>query len=263
VGDVRRTHLSYQVEAGVRTEAYLLMPLRVKRRVPGVVVFHSTTHAHIRQPAGLEDTPEKHLGLMLARRGFAALCPRCFLWDNPDHRFEQRVVEMRQRHPGWTGMRKMLWDAQRAVDILSAQEGVDPRRIGAAGHSLGAKETLYLAALDSRVRCSVFSEGGVAVSSSNWNADWYLGRSVEQAPRPMEHHELLAMVAPRPFLVIGGESADTRRTSGGMVAAALPAWRAMGAAEELRYFGHSAGHALPPEALGALDAWLCRGLQRY
>lgn len=260
VGDVERILLSYTVEPNVRTEAYYLRPAKTVKPVPGVVVFHSTTHVHIRQPAGLEDATEKHLGLRLAKLGFAVICPRCFLWDNPDHKFEDRVIEVKKRNPGWTGMRKMLWDGQRAVDVLCGMPNVNAKRVGAVGHSLGAKETLYLAAFDKRVRCGVFSEGGVGYAQTNWDANWYLGSSLKTAPRAMDHHEILALCAPKPFLVIGGESADTKQASGAQVEAALPAYRAMGAPHDLRYFGHTAGHALPPEALGALDGWMLRAL---
>jgi hypothetical protein len=38
-------------------------------------------------------------------------------------------------------MDKPAWlDTSRAVDLLAAQSDVDPRRIGAIGHSLGAKK---------------------------------------------------------------------------------------------------------------------------
>ena len=49
------------------------------------------------------------------------------------------------------------------------------QRMGAVGHSLGAKETLYLAAFDERVKATVSSEGGIGTKFSNWDAAWYLG----------------------------------------------------------------------------------------
>ena len=74
----------------------------------------------------------------------------------------------------------MLYDASRAVDLLVAIEDVDPHRIGAIGHSLGAKEVLYLAAFDERVRAVVSSEGGIGLSYSNWDAPWYLGEAIQR-----------------------------------------------------------------------------------
>ena len=42
-----------------------------------------------------------------------------------------------------------------AVDILAAHPEVDVERLGAVGHSLGAKEVLYQAAFDERIKVAV------------------------------------------------------------------------------------------------------------
>ena len=57
-------------------------------------------------------------------------------------------------------MAKMLYDAMRAVDVLESLPYVDKQRLASVGHSLGAKETLYLAAFDERIKAAVASEGG-------------------------------------------------------------------------------------------------------
>ena len=94
----------------------------------------------------------------------------------------------------------MLYDSLVAVDILAALPEVDAARIGCVGHSLGAKETLYLAAFDERVKATVSSEGGIGTKFSNWDAAWYLGPSIKEPSFTHEHHELLALAAPRPVL---------------------------------------------------------------
>ena len=62
------------------------------------------------------------------------------------------MARFKQRHPETLCMHKMLWDAMRGVDLLESLPQVDASRIGAVGHSLGAIESLYLAAFDERVR---------------------------------------------------------------------------------------------------------------
>ena len=93
------------------------------------------------------------------------------------------------------GMAKMLHDALVAVDILIAQPEVDAGRIGSAGHSVGAKEVLYLAAFDERVKATVSSEGGIGTKFSNWDAAWYLGPTIKEPTFTHEQHELLALAA--------------------------------------------------------------------
>jgi dienelactone hydrolase len=255
VGSVSRRLITYQSERNVAAEAYLLTPRWTAGRVPGVVIFHSTVGYTIRQVAGVEGPPEAHWGLRLAERGMVVICPRCFLWDggpgSGPAEFAARAHEHQSRHPNTRGMGKMLYDARRAVDLLTGLEEVDMRRIGAAGHSLGAKQALYLAALDPRIRAAVSSEGGIGVGFSNWDAPWYLGTR----PVAHDHHELLSLVAPRAFLVIGGGSADGAKTWP-FINAALDVYRLYGQPCHLGLFNHGRGHAIPPEAEARTYEWL-------
>jgi len=253
--DVLRQRVRYQVEPEVWTEAYLLKPAERRGRVPGVAVFHSTVAHSIRQPAGVEGKPEKAFGLKLAQRGCVTFCPRNFLWPDNHHIAAQEQTErFQKRHPGHKGMAKMLFDAQVAVDILASLPEVDARRLGALGHSLGGKEVLYLAAFDERVKVTVSSEGGIGTTYSNWDAPWYLGPAVRRPGFQHEHHELLALVAPRPFLLIGGDSADGDR-SWPFIEAVLPVYRLYGGTPRLGLFNHHKGHAVPPEAERRLYEW--------
>jgi len=257
VDNVVRQRVRYEIEPGIATEAYLLRPREVTGGWhPGVTVFHSTVNHSIRQPAGVEGVKEKAFGLELARRGYVTFCPRNFLWPDNSHIVAQGEAErFLQRHPQAKGMAKMLFDAQVAVDILVAQPAVDAARIGAVGHSLGAKEVLYLAAFDERIRCTVSSEGGIGTTYSNWDAPWYLGPAIGDGSFPREHHELLAMIAPRPFLLIGGDSADGDR-SWPFIAAALPVYGLYGQRADIGLLNHRQGHAVPPIAERRIYEWI-------
>ena len=256
VGDVVRQCVRYLVEPDVQTEAFVLTPRGPGRRRPGAIVFHSTVPESIRQPAGLADASEKHFGLTLARRGFVTFCPRNFLWPETTRMAaEDETRRFRQRHPRAKGMAKMLFDAQLALDILAARPDVDRSRIGCIGHSLGAKEALYLAAFDPRIRAAVSSEGGIGTKMSNWDADWYLGDIVNQPAFAREHHELLALAAPRPFLLVGGNSADGA-ASWPWLAAALPVYRLYGEPPRLGLLNHKQGHTVPADVEPRLLEWL-------
>jgi dienelactone hydrolase len=256
-GAVRQL-VRYETEPGLPVEGYLLRPSgeSAPRSRPGVVVLHSTIGYTIRQPAGLEGPEDKHIGLHLARLGHVTFCPRCFLWQyGGEGRIGRAVDWLRERHPEVSGMAKMLYDAVRAVDLLEAQPDVDPLRLGAIGHSLGAKEALYLAAFDPRVRATVASEGGIGLGYSNWDAPWYLGPAVKHPGFPLEHESLLALVAPRAFLIVGGDSADGDR-SWPFVKAVAPLWSLLGAGESVGLLNHRQGHSFPPEAARRSYEWL-------
>lgn len=256
VDEVRRQLVRYESEPGVQTEAYVLSRHQSQGHRPGALVFHSTAPQSIRQPAGLADLPEKHFGLALARRGFVAFCPRNFLWPETTRMAaDEETRRFRARHPHARGMAKMLFDGQVALDILAARPDVDPERLGCIGHSLGAKEALYLAAFDPRVKATVSSEGGVGISMSNWDAVWYLGPAAKEPGFAREHHELLALAAPRPFLLVGGDSADGA-ASWPFIAAAQPVYRLYGEPPRLGLLNHGKGHTVPPEMQSRLLEWL-------
>ena len=256
VAGVRRQLIRYEVESGQPVEAYLLKPERITAPLPGVVVFHSTVNHSIRQPAGVEGKPEKAFGLKLAQQGMVTLCPRNYLWPT-NHKIAAQAEADRfhKRHPGHQGMARMLLDAQIAIDILVSQKEVDPQRLGAVGHSLGAKEVLYLAAFDERVKVTVSSEGGIGTRYSNWDAPWYLGPQIKTGSFPYEHHELLALIAPRAFLLVGGDSADGAR-SWPFIEKTLPVYRLYTDVPRLGLYNHHQGHSVPPASERRIYQWL-------
>jgi dienelactone hydrolase len=213
-----RQLVKYDVEPGITTEAYLCRPAKIDGKVPGIAAFHSTVDHSIRQPAGVEGAPEKAFGLRYANKGMIVFCPRNYLWPETKRIVAQGEAEKYlQRVKGSKGMAKMLYDALVAVDILAAMPEVDNQRIGAVGHSLGAKEVLYLAAFDERVKVIVSSEGGVGTRFSNWDAPWYLGptikdrrlsTSITSCSRWLPRGRFCSSAANRPTAIAAGPSSS-------------------------------------------------------
>jgi dienelactone hydrolase len=256
-----RQHVTYQIEEGVSTDAYLLTPKTAPPPggFPAVVVFHPTVKTHAKEPAGVEcERPDRAHGPQLVKRGLVVLCPRCFIFaDGAD--YAGNVRAMQARHPGWTGMLRMFYDGMRAADYLETVSAVNKERLACFGHSLGAKETLYAAAFDERYKAAVFSEGGIGLTFSNWEAIWYLGPQVKQPEFGLEHHQLMALIAPRGFLLLAGESADNDR-SWAFIEAALPVYKLLGAPEKLGWLNHRRGHSYPEDAQRAAEGFLERCL---
>jgi len=55
-----------------------------------------------------------------------------------------------------------VWDGMRAINYLLTRPEVDEQRIACAGHSGGGTLTLFISAIDERVKCAVVNEGGTA-----------------------------------------------------------------------------------------------------
>lgn len=254
-----RKLIRYENEPGQTLEAYLLQPANpVNSKRAGLVALHQTSNDHIDEIAGVKGPESQHLGLKLAHAGFVVICPRNFLWHEVSD-YQVAVARFRERHPDTLGMHKMLYDAQRAADILASLPDVDAERLGTVGHSLGAKEVLYLMAFDARIRAGVFSEGGIAFDSTNWDAPWYLGPKINSSDFPHNQHELLALIAPRPLLILAGETgrgaADGDR-SWPYVATALPIYALSGRPARLGVLNHRQGHTISAGTFGKLEEWL-------
>lgn len=258
-----RQLVRYLAEADEPVEGYLLAPASpAKGKRSGIVALHQTSDTSIEEIAGVNSGEQHHLGLQLCRDGHVVFCPRCYLWQTPPkYKLDVKgpVEYFHKRHPQTLGMHKMLFDAQRGVDVLTSLPDVDPQRIGTVGHSLGAKEVLYLMAFDERVQAGVASEGGLAFSSTNWNDPWYLGAGIKAPDFPLNHHQLLALIAPRAMLVLAGESgsgcADGVR-SWPYIEAALPVYHLYGEHARLGMLNHRQGHTIPPDARAKLMEWL-------
>lgn len=262
--DFVRQRVRYQIEEGVTADAYLLTPRPKAEKRPAMVVFHQTTRANFRQAAGLDESiPELMHGVQLVRRGYIVLCPRCFIFEDGAVEaagFTRNTERMQQRHPAWTGMARMTWDAVRAVDFLESLPGVDRGRIGCLGHSLGAKEVLYAAAFDERYQAAVYNDGGIGLNFNNWKAVWYLGPQITAPGFALEHHQLMAFIAPRGLLFLAGEAEDGER-SRPFFEAAQAVYRLLGAEANLGWLNHRAGHRYPPAAQTAAEAFLRRQLR--
>jgi hypothetical protein len=152
---------------------------------------------------------------------------------------------MKKTHPAWRGLGRMIWDAMHAIEVL-IELGVNSEKIGAIGHSLGGKQVLFASAFEKRIKVGVSSDGGIGLRFSNWNDAWYLDQDVRAKEFELENHQVLAMIAPRAFLLVGGQY-DTD-CAWPFIAGAIPLWRSYGKAEDIGWFRHEAGHSWPKEA---------------
>jgi dienelactone hydrolase len=279
LGVFTRQLVKYQVEDGLFTDGYLLVPrtssgtdrepLRARTaRVPvrgkfaAVVVFHPTTPLQAKGVAGLapEYPEEKWQGVQLVRRGYVVWCPRNYI-ETAGTNWAGNAARVVIQHPNWTGMTRMVWDAIRAADFLESLPNVDRKRIGCLGHSLGGKEVPYAMAFDERYRAGVASEGGIGLNFSNWSAPWYFGAKLKQPAFDLENHEVLALIAPRAFLLLAGDSADDDR-SWTFIKAAKPVYELLGVSQNIGWLNHHQGHRYSPEARAVAEEFLDQHLRR-
>jgi len=98
------------------------------------------------------------------------------------------------------------WDGIRGIDYLLSRPDVDPERIGCGGQSGGGTMTMYLAALDERIRAAVVSEGNTEnVAQANFEAPGAVDDAEQNLAPSLVHgidrFDFLHAVAPRALLI--------------------------------------------------------------
>ena len=149
--------------------------------------------------------------------------------------------------PGeWGALTAWAWGLSRSIDYFETDRDVDSKRLGVEGHSRWGKTALWAAALDQRwaiVYASCSGEGGAKllrrnygettdnIAGSHWMAGNFRKYGGHWNDLPVDAHELIALVAPRPVFVTGGTQDQQADPHGEFMAevAAGPAYRLLGA----------------------------------
>jgi hypothetical protein len=144
------------------------------------------------------------------------------------------------------------------IDQVKDQLNVDISKIGVHGCSYAGKMALFGGAFDERVTLTIAQEsGGGGINSwrlsqnfvtrtgtqiekiDNTNYSWFLPsmKALDPYSLPHDHHELVAMVAPRAFVTFGNRNYEWLGDESGYrsVVAAQQVWAALGASDKFGY----------------------------
>ena len=221
-----RIHLSLPIESDFLQPHLLLLP---KDQGPGpfpaVIAWTSTSPNYMK--------PEEWWGAWLAKRGYVVLTGWSFIRHYREGKsYRDNVNEMvYERFGHWLPMAKMVHDVRRESDYLATLPQVDSERLGFIGFSLSAKAALYVAAFAPQIKATVAVDPHLALhGDSNYHDPWYLDwkhrfDSIDTSEYPIpelrgtvwslldadparpgferNHHELMALCAPRSLMIIG------------------------------------------------------------
>ena len=202
-------------------EGWLLVPEGKASKSAVLVVYYEPETS-----VGLSKEPLRDFGYQLARRGFVTLSigtPGGNAWK-PD-------IGDAQCQP----LSFHAYVAANCWQALANLPQVDRNRIGIVGHSYGGKWAMFAGALWDKFAAVAVSDPGVVFDESRPNINywepWYLGLDPREKRQPgvptaqnprtgayrrmvqrgMDLPEIEALIAPRPFLVSGGEEDPPKR----------------------------------------------------
>ncbi len=213
---------------------------------------------HVKQQASEESRghdPEFEVEKLLARGyGFATIC-----YQNIEPDFKGGYVDgirplffkPGQSEPApddWGAIGAWAYGLSRAMDYLEKDKDVDAKRVAIMGHSRLGKTVLWAGARDTRFAMVISSgsgEGGASLARRNYGETvtnlvdafpyWFDGNFQKYRDHadqlPVDAHELIALIAPRPVYVTGAEDdrwADPKGEFPACVAAG-PVYRLLGA----------------------------------
>ena len=277
-----RIHLGLPMEVDFLQDHLLLLPKNSGAGPFPAVIAWTATSSNF-------DVPEHWWGSYLARHGFVVLVSRSFIKKYRGGKSYLTGVneELYDRFGHWLPMGKMVHDVSREVEYLKSRPEVEEDRIGFIGFSLSAKAAIYVGAFVPEIKATVSIDPGVALNGrTNWFKPWYLdwlqrfpGVSADDYPmhelrgtvlsllnpdvgRPgleRNHHEVMALTAPRAFMLIGGRMADLHNE--GYCNRASEVYQLLGISERFEYVptpdGHSAnGPHIDPAWQGFFQRWL-------
>jgi cephalosporin-C deacetylase-like acetyl esterase len=223
----RRDKVVIQTEPEVYMPMYILIPdgLKEKEKRPGIIAAHGHGSGGKYAVAGNTDIPgikeqiEKYnydYGLKYVKEGYIVFCSDARAAGERRELLQQgdsteailssscNSVNFAAISMGQSLIGMMTWDLMRLIDYIETFDFCDNKSIACVGFSGGGLQSLWLAALDDRIKCVIVSGYFHGFRDTILKTNQCGCNFVPNLWRYIDIGDLGALIAPRPLLIESG-----------------------------------------------------------
>ena len=234
---------------GVNIQLTVTTPSKVKGPVPLIMELAFVFPPGFSPPRDTSRNPPPSWQQQVLEKGwgYAVLIPVSIQADNGAGLTSGIIGLMNKgqtrKVDDWGALKAWAWGASKAMDYFEKDPAIDAKRIGIEGHSRYGKAALVTMAYDPRFAIGFISSSGAAgaklhrrnageivenVAASgeyHWMAVNYMKYAgpLTWDDLPVDAHELIALVAPRPLFISSGNRGDAWVDVRGMFMATVAA----------------------------------------
>ena len=280
---IKREKWLIQTEPDVWMPFYVLIPDRANAKTPCIIAAHGHVICGKLGTSGRReyeivnrqiDIFNADYGLNFAKEGYVVFCPdaRAFGERRESPRQGEREdfficctceylnnVAISLGRP-LTGM--WTWDLMRLIDYIEARGQWNASRIACVGLSGGGAQTLWLTALDDRVKCGITSGYFYGIKEALLKMPNCSCNYIPGLWNAVDMGDIAALIAPRPFMIETGDADPLNGESGlanvySQVNIARDAYKLFGAEDRLVHVVENGGHKwYGSKANGFMEAYL-------
>ena len=203
----RLRKLRYEVVPGFQSVAILYEPEKLQGKVPAIL----NVNGHVGPPGKAVEYKQKRC-INFAKHGILALNLEWFAFGELRVEGNQHWYGAHLDLVGANALGIFLLEMRRGLDYLCDHPSVDRNRVGVTGLSGGGWQTIFLSALDERVKVAVpvagYSSTTTKVEARQYGDLGDLEQNGTDFLANVDYTHLTAMMAPRPTLLIHNAEDD-------------------------------------------------------
>lgn len=203
----RLRKLRYEVVPGFQSVAILYEPEKLQGKVPAIL----NVNGHVGPPGKAVEYKQKRC-INFAKHGIVALNLEWFAFGELRAEGNQHWYGAHLDLVGANALGIFLLEMRRGLDYLCDHPSVDRNRVAVTGLSGGGWQTIFLSALDERVKMAVpvagYSSTTTKVEARQYGDLGDLEQNGTDFLSNVDYTHLTAMMAPRPTLLIHNAEDD-------------------------------------------------------